>query len=186
MDLYNAIHRRRSHRISSEIPSRKSRSGDRRRPIGTLGTNLQGWEITVMAGKVRDRVRGSGERAIKYLLPRMEKAGPGKGTGPDNEILQEPGGRPDGHRSDHRQAPRYPADLTNIQSGAALLQNLLLAADAEGLGTCWMTGAHYLETEILKFLGKTDKQFLAISPIGYSDKNRRCRPQGVRSALTRV
>lgn len=27
-----------------------------------------------------------------------------------------------------------------VQSGAALMQNLLLAAEAEGLGTCWMTG----------------------------------------------
>ena len=44
--------------------------------------------------------------------------------------------------------------MANIQSGAALMQNLLLAAHAEGLGTCWMTGANYLEKEILKFLGK--------------------------------
>ena len=34
------------------------------------------------------------------------------------------------------------------------MQNLLLAAAAEGLGTCWMAGANYLEDEILKFLGK--------------------------------
>ena len=45
-----------------------------------------------------------------------------------------------------------------------------LAAHAEGLGTCWMTGANYLEKEILKVLGKEDKQLLAITPIGYSAK----------------
>jgi nitroreductase len=66
--------------------------------------------------------------------------------------------------------PDDPANLTNVQSGAALFQNLLLAAHAEGLGTCWMTGAHSLETEILKFLGKEDQQLLAITPIGYSDR----------------
>ncbi len=45
--------------------------------------------------------------------------------------------------------------VANIQkSGAALFQNLLLAAHAEGLGTCWMTGANYLEKEILKFFGE--------------------------------
>ena len=27
-----------------------------------------------------------------------------------------------------------------VQSGSALMQNLLLAAEAEGLGTCWMSG----------------------------------------------
>jgi nitroreductase len=50
------------------------------------------------------------------------------------------------------------------------MQNLLLAAHAEGLGTCWMTGANYLEDAILKFLGKTEQQLLAITPIGYSAK----------------
>ena len=33
-----------------------------------------------------------------------------------------------------------------------------------------MTGAHSLEKEILKFLGKEDQQLLAITPIGYSAK----------------
>ena len=61
-------------------------------------------------------------------------------------------------------------NMSIIQSGAALMQNLLLAAQAEGLGTCWMTGANYLEDEILKFLGKTDQQLLGITPIGYSAK----------------
>ena len=60
--------------------------------------------------------------------------------------------------------------MANIQSGAALFQNLLLAAHAEGLGTCWMTGANYLEDEILKFLGKMERELLAITPIGYPAK----------------
>jgi nitroreductase len=66
--------------------------------------------------------------------------------------------------------PDDPSNFNNIQSGAALFQSLLLAAAAEGLGTCWMTGAHSLEKEILKFLGKENQQLLAITPIGYSAK----------------
>jgi nitroreductase len=66
--------------------------------------------------------------------------------------------------------PLDPTNYANIQSGAALLQNLLLAAQAEGLGTCWMTGAQSMEKEILKFLGKEDQQLLAITPVGYSAK----------------
>ena len=66
--------------------------------------------------------------------------------------------------------PDAPSNFNNIQGGAALFQNLLLAAHAEGLGTCWMTGAHSLEKEILKFLGKENQQLLAITPIGYSAK----------------
>jgi nitroreductase len=57
-----------------------------------------------------------------------------------------------------------------IQSGAALMQNLLLAAHAEGLGSCWMTGVLFVEKELLEFLGKTGQQLLAITPIGYSAK----------------
>jgi len=59
-------------------------------------------------------------------------------------------------------------DLTNPM--LAQIPHVLLAAHAEGLGTCWMTGANYLEKEILKVLGKEDKQLLAITPIGYSAK----------------
>ena len=59
----------------------------------------------------------------------------------------------------------------NIQSGAALMQNLLLAAHAEGLGTCWMTAGSLVEKEVLEFLGKPDQQLLAITPIGYSAKS---------------
>jgi hypothetical protein len=34
-----------------------------------------------------------------------------------------------------------------------------------------MTGGHALEKEILKFLGKSDQQLLAITPIGYPSKD---------------
>ncbi len=57
-----------------------------------------------------------------------------------------------------------------IQSGAALMQNLLLAAEAEGLGTCWMTGILSREKELLKYLGLEDRHLLAITPVGYSAK----------------
>ena len=52
----------------------------------------------------------------------------------------------------------------NIQSGAAMMQNMLLAAHAEGLGTCWMTAGSLVEKEILEYLGKGDQQLLAITP----------------------
>ena len=58
----------------------------------------------------------------------------------------------------------------NFQSGSALMQNMLLAAHAEGLGTCWMTAGSLVEKEVLEFLGKTDQKLLAITPIGYSAK----------------
>ena len=38
------------------------------------------------------------------------------------------------------------------------MQNMLLAAHAEGLGTCWMTAGSLVEKEVLEYLGKTDQQ----------------------------
>lgn len=173
MDLYDAIHHRRSHRLyKPEMPPRVVLE----RVIDAAlwapsGTNLQGWEIAVMAGKVRDEFVELVNRAFKYLAPELEKAGiPEKGREAVMKFFKNLGGAPVVIAVTIFKNPDPGMNVANVQSGAALMQNLLLAADAEGLGTCWMTGANYLEDEILKFLGKTDKQLLAITPIGYSAK----------------
>ena len=109
--------------------------------------------------------------AIHHLLPMLKKAQvPEQGQDLVMKFFKNLGGAPVVIAVTIGKRPDDPANLTNVQSGAALFQNLLLAAHAEGLGTCWMTGAHSLETEILKFLGKEDQQLLAITPIGYSDR----------------
>ena len=38
------------------------------------GVNLQAWEITVMAGQVRDDFVALVSQAVKYLLPRLKQA----------------------------------------------------------------------------------------------------------------
>jgi nitroreductase len=172
MDIYEAIHQRRSHRMyKPEMPPKAALD----RVIDAAlwapsGVNAQAWEITVMAGKVRDKFVELVSQATKYLLPELEKAGvPEKGRDFVMKFFKNLGGAPVVIAvPSPRCRPRY--EYANIQSGAALMQNLLLAAHAEGLGTCWMTGANYLEDEILKFLGKTERELLAITPIGYSAK----------------
>jgi len=173
MDVYEAIHQRRSHRkFKSDLPRREVLE----RVIDAAlwapsGTNAQDWEITVMAGKVRDEFVELISGAIKHLVPMMKKLQvPEQSQDLVMKFFKNLGGAPVVIAVTIGKRPDDPANLTNVQSGAALFQNLLLAAHAEGLGTCWMTGAHSLETEILKFLGKEDQQLLAITPIGYSDK----------------
>jgi nitroreductase len=173
MDVYEAIHQRRSHRkFKSEMPSKAALERVIEAALwAPSGTNAQAWEITVMAGKVRDEFVELVSGAIKHLLPMLKKAQvPEQGQDLVMKFFKNLGGAPVVIAITIGKQPDDPANLTNVQSGAALLQNLLLAAHAEGLGTCWMTGAHSLETEILKFLGKADKQLLAITPVGYSDK----------------
>jgi nitroreductase len=173
MDVYAAIHQRRSHRKYK--PGMPPKAALERVVEAALwapsGTNAQDWEITVMAGKVRDEFVELVSGAITHLLPILKKAQvPEEGQDLVMKFFKNLGGAPVVIAVTIGKRPDDPTNLTNVQSGAALFQNLLLAAHAEGLGTCWMTGAQSLETEILKFLGKEDKQLLAITPIGYSDK----------------
>jgi nitroreductase len=173
MDIYEAIHQRRSHRMyRPEMPSRQTLEKVIEAGLwAPSGTNAQDWEITVMAGKVRDDFVELVSGAIKNLLPIMKKAQvPEQSQDLVMKFFKNLGGAPVVIAVTIGKRPDDPTNLANIESGAALFQNLLLAAHAEGLGTCWMTGAHSLETEILKFLGKEDQQLLAITPIGYSDK----------------
>jgi nitroreductase len=173
MDIYEAILQRRSHRkYKSDSPRREVLERVIEAGLwAPSGTNAQDWEITVMAGKVRDDFVALISQAIHNLLPILKKAQvPEQGQDLVMKFFKNLGGAPVVIAVTIGRRPDDPTNLTNVQSGAALFQNLLLAAHAEGLGTCWMTGAHSLETEILKFLGKDGQQLLAITPIGYSDK----------------
>jgi nitroreductase len=173
MDIYEAIHNRRSHRFyKPEMPSREVLDRVIEAALwAPSGMNLQDWDITVMAGKVRDEFVDLVSQAIKNLLPILQKAQVSeKGQELVMKFFKNLGGAPVVIAVTIGKMPEDPSNLANIQSGAALFQNLLLAAHAEGLGTCWMTGAHSLEKEILKFLGKENQQLLAITPLGYSAK----------------
>jgi nitroreductase len=173
MDIFEAIHQRRSHRLyKPEMPPREVLEKVVEAALwAPSGMNLQAWEIHVMAGKVRDEFVKFVDQAVKNLLPLLKQAG----ITEDRQQLvmkffKNLGEAPVVIAVTIEKMPLDPTNYANIQSGAALFQNLLLAAHAEGLGTCWMTGAHSMEKEILKFLGKEDQQLLAITPVGYSAK----------------
>ena len=73
--------------------------------------------------------------------------------------------------------PANSEDVTSIQNVAAAMQNLLLVAHAEGLGTCWMTGPVTVATEISRFLGVQDMTLVAITPMGYPDETPKVPPR---------
>ncbi len=173
MDIYDAIHHRRSHRLyQPDLPPREVLERVIEAALwAPSGVNLQAWELTVMAGQVRDDFVALVSRAVKYLMPRLKQTDlPEAAQEQVMKFFKNLGGAPVVVAVTILKAADARANKTLIQSGAALMQNLLLAAHAEGLGTCWMTGANYLEDEILKFLGKTERELLAITPIGYPAK----------------
>jgi nitroreductase len=54
-----------------------------------------------------------------------------------------------------------------IQSSAAAVENLLLAATSLGLGTVWLGVLYLIKDEVLRFLGESRGEFMAVVPIGY-------------------
>jgi nitroreductase len=57
-----------------------------------------------------------------------------------------------------------------IQSSAAAVQNLLLAATSLGLATVWLGILFLLKDEVLQFLGEPKGEFMAVIPVGYAMK----------------
>ena len=57
-----------------------------------------------------------------------------------------------------------------IQSSAAAVQNMLLAATSLGLGTVWLGVLYLIKDEVLTFLGQPRGEFMAVVPVGYPVK----------------
>jgi nitroreductase len=54
-----------------------------------------------------------------------------------------------------------------IQSSAAAVQNLLLAATSLGLATVWLGIMFLMKDEVLAFLGEPEGEFMAVVPVGH-------------------
>ena len=54
-----------------------------------------------------------------------------------------------------------------IQSSAAAVENLLLAAASLGLATVWLGILYLIKDEMLQFLGEPRGEFMAVVPVGY-------------------
>jgi len=173
MDLYEAILNRRSHRFfKPEMPPREVLERIINAGLwAPSGTNAQPWEITVLAGRYRDEFVEHAAHCIAHMRVILKEVNlPEKGQDMVIKFFQNLGGAPVviAVTIDKIEDPGIMEAF--IQSGAALMQNMLLSAHAEGLGTCWMTGPNFVATELLDYLGKPDKHLLAITPIGYSAK----------------
>jgi len=57
-----------------------------------------------------------------------------------------------------------------IQSSAAAVENLLLAAHSLGLGAVWLGILFLMKNEVRAFLGEPEGEFMAVIPVGYPAK----------------
>lgn len=57
-----------------------------------------------------------------------------------------------------------------IQSSAAAVQNLLLAATSLNLGSVWLGILFLIKEDVRRFLGEPEGEFMAVIPLGYTDR----------------
>ena len=57
-----------------------------------------------------------------------------------------------------------------IQSSAAAVENLLLAATSLGLASVWLGILYLIKDDVLDFLGEEKGEFMAVIPVGYPRK----------------
>jgi nitroreductase len=57
--------------------------------------------------------------------------------------------------------------IMEIQSSAAAVQNLLLAATSLGLSTVWLGVLVLIKDDVLQYLGEPKGEFMAVIPVGY-------------------
>jgi len=176
MDVIEAIHKRRAVRQYRQDPVKKE-------DLHTIldaanwapsGMNRQPWEFVVVTGKKIPEM-GASYRKVSEEYTRNWDLSPMRGSLTKEEFIR--------FAETYGGAPVVLVVLTDsndnpdlrkayLESASAAMENLLLAATAFGLGTCWMTGPLRDEKSLRRILTiPEDKEIVAITPLGY--------PQGV-------
>jgi len=88
----------------------------------------------------------------------------------------------DTYPDERRQKAEY---LTAVQSVAASIQNLLLGAHAEGLGTCWFCAPLFCQETVREVLGAPkDVEPQALITLGYPDEKPEAPPRKTLKSVT--
>jgi nitroreductase len=174
MDVFEAIHRRRAVRQYSPVPVKKE---DIHAILDAAnwapsGMNRQPWEFVVATGKKIGEMGESYGRVSEEYTKNWNLS-PMRGSLTREEFIRFAvtyGGAPvvivvltsTDKSMDLRKA--------NLESASAAMENLLLAATALGLGTCWMTGPLRDEKTLRTILAiPPDREIVAITPLGYPE-----------------
>lgn len=168
MEFYEVIETRRSvRRFTSEVP-----------PVQTIervvtaahaapfGTPHDERHFVVLGGAAKEAFADFLEERIADLMPALQEASPPQILLLARSVLPVV-----------RSAPvlilvyvqrSESGVLLGIGSVSAAIENLLLAARAEGLGACWVTGATHLADDIAEFLGSDPRlRLVGMIPLGY-------------------
>jgi len=179
VELYKAIRERRSIRKFKKSPVAK----DLLEKIFDIalwapsGMNRQNWKFFILAGERKEKLVSIAAGSFEYLEPQLQErfADKPKIVEATRRFFKRLGGAPVVVCAYFE--PANMEDVTSFQNVAAAIQNLLLVAYAEGLGSCWMTGPVTVSEEISRFLGVKDMTLVAVIPMGYPDETPKIPPR---------
>ena len=133
--------------------------------------NTQPWEFIVLTKNERDKLSKVAAKSFTCLEHRLRELFKEKMVHIVSEYFRNFGNAPViiVVLTDILKEEVY--QIAAIESASAVIQNLSLCAHASGLGTCWMTGPLWVESDIKKHLGiGDDKKIVALIAIGYPNQ----------------
>ncbi|MFA6364147.1 nitroreductase family protein [Methanoregula sp.] len=174
MELFEAIHARRAVRKyrPDPVPKEEIQKILDAANQAPSAMNLQQWEFVVVTGE-KIREMGGSYRAIVEEFTRNWDPSPLRGSLSREEFIR--------FAASYGGAPVVIVVLTNaadtddfrranLESASAAMENLMLAATALGLGTCWMTGPLRDEKALRRILAiPEDRELVAVTPLGYPE-----------------
>jgi nitroreductase len=178
MELAEAIKGRRSIRKfkAQSVPREKLEKILEMAIWAPSGMNRQDWYFVVVQGPKRGELLKIFGSAFEIFRPRLEKVFADKPKIVEGMRLffQTYGGAPVFILA---YAGKGSADQWDTNSTAVALENLMLAACAEGLGTVWTDGILVKEAEINALMGIEGRKLVAVLPVGYPDEIPRVPPR---------
>ncbi|HOV43167.1 MAG TPA: nitroreductase family protein [Syntrophothermus lipocalidus] len=167
MEFYEVIHSRRAVRqyrpdpVPKEVLQRILDAAN----WAPSGMNRQQWYFVVASGEKKKALGASYAKIAERYTARWDDAERRKQF---IEFAQTYGGAPVVIVALTDAAGDPATRKMNLESVSAAFENLLLAACAEGLGSCWMTGPLQDEASLRQILNiPDDKEIVAVTPIGY-------------------
>jgi len=170
MDFYDIIKTRRSCRVFSDQPVERDKL-ERITEAATWapsGKNRQNFRVFVVAGKKKEELVAIADRSFPLIEKSLQEMYDEKIVSFTRNFFKTLGGAP--VLLVFYSVPTEEGEFVDTQSVSAAVQNALLAATHEGLGSCWMTNPVHLREDVDKILGIEGMDLMAFVPIGYQGK----------------
>lgn len=170
MEFYEVVRNRRSCRAFSPDPV--PRDALERIVEAALwapsGKNRQNYRIFVVKGKSKEDLVAIADRSFIFLEESLRELYDERIVAFTRNFFRNLGGAP--VLLVFYAQPGDEGPLVDTQTVAAAIENAILAATNEGLGSCWMTAPVHLREEVDRILGVEGMDLMALVPVGFCAK----------------